>query len=260
MNANSTANHSSNVKKVALITGSSRGIGKHIALKLASENYHVVLTARNEAELKTTAQEILNNKLACSYVATDMLTESGLKTALLEVEKLGRLDVLVTNIGSGKTPNEISVDVTEWKRIFDINFFSVVSAINIFLPLLEISKGQVVCISSIAGIEKISVPISYSVAKAAVISLVKQMMRPLSEKNIRINSISPGSVWIEGGSWDNKMKADPAKVNSMLQNEVALKQFVKPEEIANAAWFTISNPSVTGQNITVDAGHTRQAF
>lgn len=260
MNANSASNSTANVKKVALVTGSSRGIGKHIALKLANENYHVVLTARNEAELKNTAQEILNKNLTCSYVACDMLTDTGLKTALSVLEKIGRLDVLVTNIGSGKTPNEVSVDVTEWKRIFDINFFSVVSAINTFLPLLEKSKGQVACISSIAAIEKIAVPISYSVAKSAVISLVKQMMRPLSEKNIRINSVSPGSVWIEGGSWDNKMKADPAKVNSMLQNDVALKKFVQPEEIANAVWFTISNPSVTGQNITVDAGHTRQAF
>lgn len=260
MSDNSAPNIHSGIKKIALVTGSSRGIGKHIALKLASENYHVVLTARNETELKNTANEILNKNLSCSYVVTDMLTESGLKTALAEVEKLGRLDVLITNIGSGKTPNETSVDVIEWKRIFDINFFSVVSAINIFLPHLEKSKGQIACISSIAGIEKINVPISYSVAKAAVISLVKQMMRPLSEKNIRINSVSPGSVWVEGGSWDNKMKADPTKVNSMLQSEVALKKFVQPEEIANAVWFTISNPSMTGQNITVDAGHTRQAF
>jgi 3-oxoacyl-[acyl-carrier protein] reductase len=86
------------------------------------------------------------------------------------------------------------------------------------------------------------------------------MMRPLSTHGIRINSISPGNVWIDGGSWDNKLKTDPDRVNGIIQNSVALKKFVQPEEIANAVWFTISNPSVTGQNITVDAGQTRQSF
>lgn len=260
MSANSALTSNSSPKKIALVTGSSRGIGKYIALKLASENYHVVLTARNETELKNTANEIINKNQHCSYIVCDMQTDSGLNAALTEIEKFGRLDVLVTNIGSGKTHNEISVDIAEWKRVFDINFFSVVSAINTFLPLLKKTKGQIVCISSIAGIEKISAPISYSVAKAAVISLVKQMMRPLSEQGVRINSISPGNVWIEGGSWDNKLKTDPERVNGIIQNAVALKKFVQPEEIANAVWFTISNPSVTGQNITIDAGQTRQSF
>lgn len=247
------------MKKTALITGSSRGIGREIALKLAEENYTVVVTGRNQADVDKTCNEIKSlNGNAMAWVG-DLTTESGLKEALeFVLEKFSGLDVLVTNIGSGKTSQELVVEVSEWKRVFDINFFSAVGAINTFLPLLEKSKGQIVCISSIAGIEKITVALSYSVAKAAVISLVQQMMRPLAEKGIRINAISPGNVWIENGSWDKKMKENPARVNDIIQNQVALKKFVGADEIADAVWFTIKHPSITGQNFVIDAGHSRQ--
>ncbi|MCC2678794.1 MAG: short-chain dehydrogenase/reductase [Pseudobdellovibrio sp.] len=247
------------MKKTAFVTGSSRGIGREIALKLAEENYTVVVTGRSKDDVEKTTAEIKSlNGEALSLVA-DLTTEAGLKEALAFVTKnVGKLDVLVTNIGSGKTLQDVIVDVNEWKRVFDINFFSAVAAINTFLPLLEKSKGQVVCISSIAGIEKISVAISYSVAKAAVISLVQQMMRPLAAMGVRINAVSPGNVWIENGSWDKKMKDNPARVNDIIQNQVALQKFVSADEIADAVWFTVKNSSITGQNIVIDAGQTRQ--
>lgn len=247
------------MKKTAFVTGSSRGIGREIALKLAEENYTVIVTGRNKEDVDSTCTEIISlNGHALAWVG-DLTTETGLKDALAFVNSNGgRLDVLVTNIGSGKTSQDVIVELAEWKRVFDINFFSAVGAINIFLPLLEKSKGQVVCISSIAGIEKITVALSYSVAKAAVISLVQQMMRPLAELGVRINAVSPGNVWIESGSWDRKMKENPARVNDIIQNQVALKRFVAASEIADAVWFTVKNPSITGQNIVVDAGQTRQ--
>ncbi len=247
------------MKKTAFVTGSSRGIGREIALKLAEENYTVFVTGRNKEDVDKTVQEIKSlNGQALSWVG-DLTTESGLKEALSFVEQNGgSLDLLVTNIGSGKTSQEVVVELAEWKRVFDINFFSAVGAINTFLPLLEKSKGQVVCISSIAGIEKISVALSYSVAKAAVLSLVQQLMRPLAAMGVRINAISPGNVWIENGSWDRKMKENPTRVNDIIQNQVALKKFVGADEIAEAVWFTVKNPSITGQNIVIDAGQTRQ--
>ncbi len=247
------------MRKIALITGSSRGIGQHIALKLSKQNYVVVITGRNQADIDSTCARINKAGGEAHAFTGDLTTEEDLKKSLHFVtEKFNQLDVLVTNLGSGKTPNENIVDIPEWKRVFDINFFSAVLAVNTFLPLIEKAKGQIVCISSIAGIEKISAPISYSVAKAALISYVQNLMRPLSEKNVRINAVSPGNVWIENGSWFNKMKQDPERTNDIIQNQVALKKFVEPEEIANAVWFTIENSSVTGQNFVIDAGQTRQ--
>lgn len=247
------------MKKTAFVTGSSRGIGREIALKLAKENYTVVITGRNKDDVEKTVAEIKSLNGQALALVTDLTTESGLSDASVFVEQnLNQLDVLVTNIGSGKTSYDVVVELAEWKRMFDINFFSAVGAINTFLPLLEKTKGQIVCISSIAGIEKISVAVSYSVAKAAVISLVQQLMRPLAEMGIRINAVSPGNVWIENGSWDRKMKENPSRVNDIIQNQVALKKFVGADEVAEAVWFTVKNPSITGQNIVVDAGQTRQ--
>lgn len=247
------------MKKTALITGSSRGIGKHIAFKLALSNYQVVVTGRDLADVEKTCSEIKKqNGTALPFVA-DLTTTEGVAAALKFVnEKAGALDLLVTNIGSGKTSHDTIVEIDEWKRIFDINFFSAVLSINAFLPLLEKTKGQIVCIASIAGIEKITAPITYSVAKAAVIASVQHLMRPLAEKGIRINAISPGNVWIEDGSWGKKMKENPTRVNDIIQNQVALKKFVEPEEIANAVLFTVHNLSMTGQNIVIDGGQTRQ--
>ena len=247
------------MEKTAFITGSSRGIGREIAIKLAQENYQVVITGRDKSDVEKTCAEIKAlNGVALPFVG-DLTTEDGIKAAVQFVSaNCKSLNVLVTNIGSGRSPHELVVDILEWKRVFDINFFSTVAAINSFLPMLALSKGQIVCISSVAGMEKMDIPITYSVAKAAVLSFVQQSMRPLAEKGIRINAVSPGSVWIENGSWDRKMKADPTKVSAMIQNQFALKKFVGAEEIADAVWLTIKSPSMTGQNVVIDAGQLRQ--
>ena len=247
------------MKKIALVTGSSRGIGRHIALKLAEHSYQVVVTGRDKADVEKTTADIKKIGGAAFSFIGDLTTQTGLQQVSDYISKdFVQLDLLVTNIGSGKTPNETIVDINEWKRVFDINFFSAVMAVNIFLPLIEKSKGQVVCISSIAAIEKITVAVSYSVAKAALLSYVQQLMRPLAEKGVRINAVSPGNVWIENGSWDKKMQENPDRVNDLIQNHVALKKFVDPFDIANAVLFAAQNPSLTGQNLVVDAGQTRQ--
>ena len=245
--------------KTALVTGSSRGIGKAIAIKLAQQNFKVVVTGRNQSEVEATCLELNKINPGCVPFVADLTSQDGLSNALKFVQsQFSQLDLLVTNIGSGKTPNEIVVDVDEWKRVFEINFFSAVAAVNTFFPLIEKVQGQIICISSIAGIENINAPASYSVAKAALIAYVTNLMRPLSQKNIRINCVSPGNVWIENGSWFNKMNQNPQRVNDIIQNQVALKKFVKPEEIADSVYFISQNESLTGQNIIVDAGQTRQ--
>jgi NAD(P)-dependent dehydrogenase (short-subunit alcohol dehydrogenase family) len=244
---------------IALITGSSRGIGRSIAFNLSELGYHVVINSRNEDELNKTKLEIQGKAKKCSTFMGDLTDPKQIELCAEFIKNnFGRLDLLVTNIGSGRTENNLITDLAEWKRIFDINFFSAVCAINSFLPLIEKNQGHICCISSIAGIEKIDIPISYSVAKAALVSLVKQMMRPLAEKQVRINSVSPGMTFFENGSWDRKLKQDPLRVNELVRTQVALKKFVTPEDVADCVRFLEVNKSMTGQNIIVDAGHTRQ--
>ena len=246
-------------QQIALVTGSSRGIGRHIALKLARENYTVIVNGRSEADVTAVAMQIQNEGGKAVELISDLTTEEGLQQAAELIRYHGgNLDFLVCNVGTGKTPNELTTDINEWKRMFDVNFFSAVSAVNHLLGFIEKNHGHIVLISSIAGIEKMFTPTIYGVTKAALISFMQQMMRPLAEKKVRINTVSPGPVWVEGGSWDNKMRQDPQSVNDLIQNQVALQQFVQADEVASAVWFLQNNGSMTGQNIVVDAGFTRQ--
>lgn len=246
-------------QQIALVTGSSRGIGRHIALKLARENYTVIVNGRSEADVTSVMLQIQKEGGTAVELIGDMTTEAGLKQAA-ELVRFhgGTLDLLVCNIGSGKTPHDLLTDIPEWKRMFDLNFFSSVSAVNHLLEFIEKTHGHIVFISSIAGIERMVAATVYSVAKAALISYMQMMMRPLAAKKVRINTVSPGCVWVEGGSWDVKMRNDPKAVNTLIQNEVALQQFVQADEVAAAVWFLHNTNSMTGQNIVVDAGYTRQ--
>lgn len=247
------------MSKVSLITGSSRGIGRHIALKLAQQKYTLIITGRNQADIEQTCHDITQLGARALALKADLATEAGLQFALqfLEQNKLS-LDLLVCNIGSGKSANTPVVDMADWRNMFEINFFSTVMAYNTFYPKLVASKGHIVCISSIAGVEKLFTPTTYSVAKAAVISFVKQMMRPLAEVGVRINCVSPGLVWADHGSWQRRMKENPEFVQNIIQNEIPFKKFVQADEVADAVWFLESNLSMTGQNIVLDNGHTRQ--
>jgi 3-oxoacyl-[acyl-carrier protein] reductase len=246
-------------QQIALITGSSRGIGRHIALKLARENYTVIVNGRNEADVTAVMLQIQKEGGKAVELIGDMTTEAGLKQAA-ELVRFhdGNLDLLVCNIGSGKTSGDLTIDIAEWKRMFDLNFFSAVSAVNTLLPFIEKNHGHIVLMSSIAAVEKMFTPAIYGVTKAALLSYMQQMMRPLAEKKIRINAVSPGPVWVEGGSWDKKMRQDPQGVNNLIQNNVALQQFVQADEVAAAVWFLQNTNSMNGQNIIVDAGYTRQ--
>lgn len=246
-------------QQIALVTGSSRGIGRHIALKLARENYTVIVNGRSEADVTAVANQIQNEGGKAVELIADLSSEPGLRQAAELIRYHGgQLDLLVCNIGSGKTSNELTVDIAEWKRMFDLNFFSAVSAVNHLLEFILKSHGHIVLISSIAGIEKMFTPAIYGVTKAALISYMHQMMRPFAEKKVRINAVSPGPVWVEGGSWDKKMRQDPQGVNDLIKNQVAMQQFVQADEVASAVWFLQNNGSMTGQNIVVDAGFTRQ--
>jgi len=130
-----------------------------------------------------------------------------------------------------------------------------------FLPMLEESKGVLLFISSIAGLEAIGAPTDYSVAKSALISLTKQMARRLAPK-VRVNCIAPGNIYFEGGSWDEKKTADPEKINKLIYATVPMNRFGTPDEIADAALFLCSDRAsfITGSVLVVDGGQTVGIF
>lgn len=130
---------------------------------------------------------------------------------------------------------------------------------NEVLPTMIVNKsGSIVFISSIAGIEVIGAPIHYSVAKAAIIAFSKNLATKVAKYNIRVNTICPGNIYFENGTWDYKLKENKNKVLAMLKNSVPLNRFASPEEIADLVLFISSNKMsfMTGACLVIDGGQT----
>ena len=242
--------------KVALVTGSSDGLGLKIALRLSDEGCIVVLNGRNKEKLNKCTLLFKKKVLA---VNADVTKFKECKNLVDHIEKnLGRLDILVCNVGSGKSDSNQN-NLEEWHRMIDLNLMSTVNVISAADCLLERSSGSIVCISSICGQEVMQAPLNYSASKAALNAYVKGVSRKLASKKIRINAIAPGNLMFKGSSWEKKMIENPNLVKKILENEVALGRFGTPEEIANWVVFLASSLSsfATGQIYTVDGGQVR---
>ena len=124
--------------------------------------------------------------------------------------------------------------------------------------MMEKKSGSIVFISSIAGMEVIGAPIHYSVAKAALISFSKNLSKKVANNNIRVNTICPGNIYFENGTWDYKLKENKGKVIAMLEHSVPLNRFASPEEIADLVMFISSNKMsfMTGSCLVIDGGQT----
>lgn len=241
--------------KTALVTGSSKGIGKAIAKSLHDEGCNVVLNGRN----KKTLVESIKDLERASYCVADVTKIKSCEKLLSHVIKnWKKLDILICNVGNGSSVSPGSETIMEWKRMFDINFFSSVNMIQTSKKFLEKTNGCIICISSIAGIEIIGAPVTYSTAKSALNSYVKGISKPLAKKNIRINIIAPGNILFPGSIWDKNLKENSKKVKKMLKENVSLQRLGVPNEIANLTTFLSSNRSsfTTGGIFIVDGGQT----
>lgn len=242
--------------KKVLVTGSSRGIGLQIAKHFSFEGCSVALNGRNA--ISREIKESVPESVSVIGNASDV---TGAKKIIAEsVQKLGGLDIVICNVGSGRSVKPGQENLDAWKSAFDVNFYSVTCIVEAAKSYLKASKGVFICISSICGNEVVpGAPVTYSVAKAALNAYVKLISRPLADDGIRICGISPGNILFAGSVWDQKTQESPEEVNAMLSDSVPLKKFGKPEDVANLALFlasSISNNS-TGTVWTVDGGQTR---
>lgn len=245
------------MNKVALVTGSSKGIGKAIAKMLLDNGYIVYINGRNEQLVNDTLLEF-NNQNAKPLIV-DLSLDENLKNSLSDIFLTeSRINLVVCNIGSGKSKLGLEADLQEYKRIFDINFFSAVTASLHSIEYMKPYGGHIVFIGSIAGCEHIGAPLTYSSAKTALISYSKNLSYEVAKYKIRVNCVSPGNVMFDGSTWDNKKKEDDKKVDDYIKNNVPLNTFAIPEDIAKAVLFLEQSDFITGSNIVVDGGQIRK--
>lgn len=247
---------------VALISGSSRGLGVFIAEAFLEEGAKVCLTARNPETLSATEHR-LRDKFgtdAVSSLCADLETEEGCSTVKSFLEnKFEKLDALIANVGNGKGKLGLSPDRKDWIDSLSLNLVSPALLVSSCYSLLAASKGSIVVISSIAGKETIPAPVPYSASKQALSALTKNYSRLMAKDGIRINMVCPGNILLSGGVWERKLEQNKQSVESYIASEVPLKRFATGREIADAVIFLSSYRAafITGSSLVIDGGQTR---
>ena len=235
--------------KVAIVTGSSRGIGKAIALAFAREGANVVVNyVRSEDEAKEVVKGIEALNSTGIAIKADISESKDVENMVNKViEKFGRIDVLVNNAGIGAHLLKGS-DIEKWDKIMDVNLKGVfLCSQAVAKVMLKQKSGNIINISSIAGIEPGLSSLYYSISKAGVIMLTKCLALELAPY-VRVNSIAPGYV------------KTPMMTRALSEEEIVksipLGRLGTPEDIANVAIFLASSDSdyITGQVIVVDGG------
>jgi NAD(P)-dependent dehydrogenase (short-subunit alcohol dehydrogenase family) len=243
--------------KRALISGASRGIGLAIARTLLAEGASVGICARGEEHLAEVASELAEQGTVF-HKAVDVGDADSVKSFVDEAaEALGGIDIVVVNASAATGKGHQA-----WVNSFNVDLMSLVNFIESATPHLEASESaSVVTISTTSALEAgpISTANSYGALKAAVLQHSSAQARALGPKGIRVNAISPGPIFFEGGAWDTIQTARPALYEAALAS-ASLGKLGGAEDVANAVVF-LSSPAaghITGTNLVVDGGFTNR--
>ena len=242
---------------VALVTGSSRGLGLASAKALAAEGARVMLTARGAEQLARAADEVvaLSSADAVRTTATDLATAAGVERAVAAtVDAFGRLDILVNNVGLGRGAGLLDTNDAEWAEAFDQTLYPSIRASRLAVPQMRKKGGGVIIfITSIWGRES-GGRMTYNAVKAAETSLAKSLAQQLARDNIRVVSVAPGSILFPGGSWHKRQQADPAGIDEFVRRDLPFGRFGRAEEVGDVVAFLASPRAswVSGASVVVD--------
>jgi 3-oxoacyl-[acyl-carrier protein] reductase len=249
--------------KVALITGSSRGLGLASARALAHEGCRVCLCARGEEQLLKAGAELASAAGAAdrvTIVRVDLSTPEGGDIAVKHaVSVFNGLDIVVNNVGRAAGADIVATSDEEWRAAFDETLFPAVRVSRAAVPhLRRRGGGAIIMIASIWGRES-GGRMTYNAVKAAEISLGKAMAQQLAKDNIRVNSVAPGSILFEGGSWWKRQQQDPRGIDEMIRRELPFGRFGRPEEVGAVVAFLASPRAswISGACVTVDGCQSR---
>jgi len=249
--------------KVALITGSSRGLGLASARALTREGARVSLCARHRQTLEAAAAdlgEVAGRDGAVLATCTDVTTEEGVQAVVsATVDAFGGLDILVNNVGRAGGGDLLATSDREWQEAVDQTLFPAIRASRLAVPHMRRRGGGVILmIASIWGRES-GGRMTYNAVKAAEISLAKALAQQLAPDSIRVNCIAPGSIMFPGGSWHRRQQDDPAFIADMIRRELPFGRFGRAEEVGDVVAFLASDRAswVSGACITVDGCQSR---
>jgi 3-oxoacyl-[acyl-carrier protein] reductase len=245
--------------RVAIVTGSSRGIGLGAAHALAAEGCRVMLTGRRAGALAS-ARNGFPDEAVVTFAGDLTRAETLAAAAAQAVERWGVVDILVANIGSGTARAGWALEEQDWEASFELNLHASRRAAEAVLPhMTRAGRGSVVFIASIVGVESVNAPLPYGAAKSALVAYAKNLARMVARSGIRVNVVAPGNILFDGGTWARKLEERPEPVRAYIDAEVPLGRFGTPQEIGNVVAFLASDRAsfVTGSCLVADGGQTR---
>lgn len=243
--------------KTALITGATRGIGKGIALKFASEGANIAFTGRgaNEdmlAALEATRQEVEALGVKCIAYASDAANFAQTEETVKKVkEDFGSIDILVNNAGITKDGLMLRMTEEQWDTVINANLKSAFNFIHACLPIMMRQRGgSIINMSSVVGVHGNAGQANYAASKAGMIALAQSVAQEMGPRGIRVNTIAPG--FIETAMTE----ALPDEIRKEWTKKIPLRRAGQTEDVANTALYLASDLSsyVTGQVIQVDGG------
>ncbi len=244
--------------KVAVITGSSRGLGLASARALVAEGCRVCICARGGEQLAEAALEVeaaAKRPNLITTVQADVSTAAGIELVITHaVETFGGLDVLVNNVGKAAGSDLLGTSDAEWQAAFDETLFPAIRASRLAVPYMkQRGGGAIVMITSIWGRES-GGRMTYNAVKAAETSLAKALAQQLASANIRVNGVAPGSIMFPGGSWHRRQQSDPESIARMIRDELPFGRFGRPEEVGAVVAFLASPRAswISGASVVVD--------
>jgi 3-oxoacyl-[acyl-carrier protein] reductase len=241
-----------NESKQAIITGGARGIGKQIAIKLASQNINIILWDLLEKECQETATEISELGVECKYFLVDITNQNEVQKVVDKITReYPKIDILINNAGITKDNLIMKMTDQEFRKVIEVNLTgSFICTKAVIRNMIKNRWGRIVNISSVVGLFGNPGQANYSSSKAGLIGLTKSTAKEVASRGITVNAICPGFIQSE---MTDKLSD---KVKQAYMDNIPARKFGEAKDVANLISFLVSDDAsyITGEVIRVDGG------